>query len=139
MTPRHDDNDSTFPENARRQAIEAYEHTRDNLSEAGRKAKDSLSEAPLIALAGGIAAGALIAALLPRTDKETELVGPTAKRVKKTAKAAAEAARETGSKHLSELGISKDKGEQTLRSLLSGVGEAAKASADAALGAARKR
>lgn len=138
MTPRHDEDDS-FTDSARRKAIEAYDQARDSVTDAGQKARSSLGEAPLIALAGGIAAGAIIAALLPRTDKETELVAPTAKRVKQTARAAADAARETGSKHLSEIGISRDKGEQTLRSLLSGVGDAAKASADAALGAARKR
>ena len=45
---------------ARQRAIEAYDGARDRVS-------DTLGEAPLIALAGGIAAGALIAALLPRT------------------------------------------------------------------------
>lgn len=138
MTPRHDEDDSNFADNARKRAIDAYEQARDNVSDAGKKTRDSLSEAPLIALAGGIAAGALIAALLPRTDKETELVRPTAKKVKKTARAAADAARKTGTRHLDELGISRDKGEQTLRSLLQGVGEAAKASAEAAVSAARK-
>ena len=138
MTPRHDEDDSNFADNARKRAIDAYEQARGNVSDAGKKARDSLADAPLLALAGGIAAGALIAALLPRTDKETELVGPTAKRVKETARVAAEAAKETGARHLEELGISREKGEQTLRTLIQGVGEAAKASADAAVNAARK-
>ena len=137
MSPRHDE-DQNFADKARQRAIESYEQARDTAADAGKKARDTLSDAPLIALAGGIAAGALIAALLPRTDKETDLVRPTAKRVRDTAKAAAEAARETGTKHLEELGISRDRGEQSLRSLLRGVGEAAKASADAAVDAARK-
>lgn len=131
------DNDG-FAENARQRAIEAYEQARDNVAGAGRKAKDGLSEAPLLALAGGIAAGALLAALLPRTEKETELVGPTAKRLRSTVKSAAEAARDTGVAHLKDAGISREKGEETLRSLLQGVGDAAKASAEAALSAARK-
>lgn len=139
MTPRHDEDDSNFADQARKRAIEAYEQARGNVADAGKKARDSLSDAPLIALAGGIAAGALIAALLPRTAKEAELVGPTAKRVKQTARAAAEAARETGARHLEELGISREKGEQTLRTLIRGVGEAAKASGEAAVSAARKR
>ena len=137
MSPRHDE-DQNFADKARQRAIESYEQARDTAADAGKKARDTLSDAPLIALAGGIAAGALIAALLPRTDKETDLVRPTAKRVRDTAKAAAEAARETGTKNLEELGISRDRGEQSLRSLLRGVGEAAKASADAAVDAARK-
>jgi hypothetical protein len=97
-----------------------------------------LGEAPLIALAGGLAAGALIAALLPRTRAETRAIGPTAKRVKQTARAAYQAARDTGSQRLDELGINRNKGEETIRSLLEGVTDAAKASGQAALDAARK-
>jgi hypothetical protein len=114
----------------RQRAIEAYESARD-------RASDTLGEAPLLALAGGLAAGALIAALLPRTQTETRLVGPTARRAKDSARAAARAARDTGTQRLEELGLTREKGEQTIRSLLEGVGDAAKASADAALDAAR--
>lgn len=116
----------------RQRAIEAYE-------DAGRRASDSLSEAPLIALAGGLAAGALIAALLPRTDTESRLVRPTARRVRDTARAAARAAKDTGSQRLGDLGISREKGEETIRSLLDGVLDAAKASGQAAVDAARTR
>ena len=127
------------PETARERAIEAYETARDTLADGGRKARDSLSEAPLLALAGGIAAGAIIAALLPRTTRETALVRPTAKRVRDTARAAIDAAREAGSSKLEEAGISRDKGEASLKSLFQGVTDAAKASAGAAYDAARAR
>jgi len=116
----------------RQRALEAYES-------AGRRAGNSLSEAPLIALAGGIAAGALIAALLPRTAAETKLVRPTARRVKKTARAAYEAARDTGNDRLDELGINRTKGEETIRSLIDGITDAAKASGKAAYDAARNK
>lgn len=118
--------------NARQRAIEAYESARD-------RASDTLGEAPLLALAGGLAAGALIAALLPRTDSETRLIRPTARRVKDTARAAYEAARDTGGEKLAELGLTREKGEETIRSLLGGVSEAVRASADAALNAARNK
>src|SRR3982751_3870969 len=111
--------------------IEAYDNDRGGLT-------DTLSEAPLIALAGGLAAGALIAALLPRTLAETRAVRPTARRVKDTARAAFKAAKDTGSDKLSEAGISREKGEDTIRSLFQGGSEAARASANAALDAARK-
>ena len=100
---------------------------------------DGLSEAPFIALAGGIAAGALIAALLPRTQSEARLVRPTARRVKDTAKAAYKAARETGEQQLNDLGLTRDKGEETIRSLFKGVTDAAKASAQSALDTARTK
>jgi hypothetical protein len=116
---------------ARQRAIEAYEGARDRTASA-------LSEAPLIALAGGIAAGALIAALLPRTDAETRAIRPTARRVKATARSAFNAAKETGTQRLDELGLNREKGEETVRSLLQGVTDAAKASGQAALDAARK-
>ncbi len=114
----------------RQRAIEAYESARD-------RATDTLGEAPLLALAGGIAAGALIAALLPRTEAEKRALGPTARRVKDSARAALNAAKDTGTQRLDELGINRSKGEETLRSLLDGVTDAAKASATAALDAAR--
>jgi hypothetical protein len=126
-------NDQTGPQDSPRQrAIRAYEDAR------GR-ATDTLGQAPLIALAGGIAAGALIAALLPRTDAEARLVRPTAKRVKNSARAAVTAARDTGSQRLDELGISRQKGEETVRSLLDGLADAAKASANAAVDAVRSQ
>ena len=117
---------------ARQRAIDAY-------GRAGRRATDSLGEAPLIALAGGIAAGALIAALLPRTASETRLVRPTARRVRETARDAVEAARQTGTDKLNELGITREKGEETIRSLFEGVSDAVKASGQAAYDTARNR
>ncbi len=116
----------------RQRAIEAYEGARD-------RAADTLGQAPLLALAGGIAAGALIAALLPRTDAETRLVRPTARRVKDSARSAIKAARDTGTQRLDELGISRQKGEETIRSLLDGLTDAARASATAAADAVRNK
>ena len=115
----------------RQRAIEAYEGARERTA-------GTLSEAPLIVLAGGIAAGALIAALLPSTRTETRAVRPTARRVKNSARAAFRAAKDSGSDKLGELGITREKGEDTIRSLFRGVGDAARASANAALDAARK-
>jgi hypothetical protein len=57
--------------------------------------------------------------------------------VKNTARAAFDAAKGTGTQRLDELGISREKGEETIRSLLEGVADAAKASAKAGLDAAR--
>ena len=116
----------------RQRAIEAYESARHNTV-------DTLGEAPLIALAGGLAAGALIAALLPRTRTETRLVRPTAERVKNSAKTAIEAARDTGTKRLDEMGINRNKGEETIRNLLEGLTDAARATANAAVNSVRNQ
>jgi hypothetical protein len=133
------ESEANFAEGARRRAIEAYDNARDSVGNAGRKAVDTLGEAPLLALAGGLAAGAVIAALLPRTRTETRLVRPTARRVKDSARAAFDAARETGSEKLNELGLNREKGEETIRSLFQGVTDAAKASGQAAFDAARNK
>ena len=114
----------------RQRAIEAY-------GSARTRANDALDEAPLIALAGGLAAGALIAALLPRTRTEERLVRPVANRAKETAKTAAQAAKEAGRSRLDELGLTPDKGKDAVRTLLDGARDAARASAQAAAGSVR--
>lgn len=116
----------------RQRAIEAYESARE-------RTVDTLGEAPLIALAGGLAAGALIAALLPRTQAETRLVRPTARRVKDSARAAIDAARTSGEQRLDELGINRQQGEATIRNLLDGLTDAARASGRAAVDAVRNQ
>jgi hypothetical protein len=126
------DDETDFGRSRRQRAIEAYDSARE-------RAVDTFGEAPLIAIAGGIAAGALIAALLPRTRSETRLVRPTATRVRETAKAAFRAAKDTGSERLNELGLTREKGEETIQSLFRGATEAARASGKAALDAARNK
>ena len=125
------DNDRTTDSSPRQRAIEAYEGARD-------RASDTLGQAPLLALAGGLAAGALIAALLPRTDAEAKLVRPTARRVKNGARAAFGAARDTGSERLDSMGLNREKGGETIRKLLDDLSDAARASVEAAAQAVRK-
>ena len=134
MTDINDNRDSI-----RQRAIEAYDGARDSVAGAGRRATEGIDEAPLIALAGGLAAGALLAALLPRTKTEAELVRPAADRLTDTAKVAAAAAKEAGQSRLSELGLTPEKGREALRSIFEGASDAAKTSAQAALSAARER
>jgi hypothetical protein len=127
------DNDS----GVRHRAIEAYDGAHESVAGAGRKASDAIDEAPLIALAGGLALGALLAAILPRTESETRALRPVGDKLAGTAKAAAEAAREAGTSRLAELGLTREKGAETLRSIFEGASDAAKVSAQAAVSAAR--
>ena len=133
MTERDSD------DSIRSRAIEAYDDAREGVAGAGKRASEGIDEAPLIALAAGLAAGALLAALLPRTKSETRLLRPTADKLTGTARAAVEAAREAGTSRLAELGLTREKGAETLRSIFEGAGDAAKISANAALSAARSR
>lgn len=114
----------------RGRAIEAYDNAR-------RTATGGIEEAPLLALAGGLAAGAVLAALIPATRKERELLGPVAGRIKDRAGEAVNAAKEAGQARLDELGLTRDKGTETLRSIVESAGDAAKASAEAAVATLR--
>jgi hypothetical protein len=114
----------------RERAIEAYDNAR-------RKATSGIDEAPLLALAGGLAAGAVLAALIPASRKERELLSPVADRIRDKASDAVNAAKEAGQARLDELGLTRDKGTETLRTILDGAGDAAKASAEAAVASLR--
>ncbi|MBA3510664.1 hypothetical protein [Sphingomonas sp.] len=138
------DQDNNRADNAsdggvRQRAIEAYDEARDSVAQAGRKANDAIDEAPLIALAGGLAVGAILAALLPRTESETRVLRPVGDKLTGTAKAAAAAAKDAGKSRLAELGLTREKGAETLRSIFEDASEAAKTSAQAALSGARER
>ena len=114
----------------RQRAIEAYDSALDNASEATRRAGDTIGEAPLIALGAGIAAGALLAALIPTSRRERDLLRPYGARVTGAAREAADAARRAGSDKLRELGLTPD-------TLTDKASEAAKATAQAAIGTFR--
>ena len=134
-----DQNSQDNESGVRQRAIEAYDGARDSVAGAGRKANDAIDDAPLIALAGGLALGAILAAILPRTQAETRALRPVGDKLAGTAKAAAEAAKEAGTSRLAELGLTREKGAETLRSIFEGASDAAKVSAEAALTAARER
>jgi hypothetical protein len=114
----------------RQRAIDAYDSAFDSASSGARRAGDTIGEAPLIALGAGIAAGALIAALLPTSRRERDLLRPYGDRVTGAARDAADAARKVGSDKLRELGLTPD-------NLAGKAGEAAKATAQAAIGTLR--
>lgn len=122
---------------ARERAVAAYDSARDGAAAAGRKASDQLGEAPLAVLAGGIAAGAILAALLPTSRRERELLAPVTGGLKDRAAAAVSAAKDAGQARLDELGLTRDAGGETIRKIVDGATDALKASAKA--GAAKVR
>lgn len=126
-----------FAGQARQRAIDAFGNARGSVSDARQRTSQRLDEAPLIALAGGLAAGALIAALLPRTETEGKALRPIGKRVTDSARSAATAAKDAGTQRLAELGLTPDRGSETLRSIFEGASDAVRSSAQAAFGAVR--
>ena len=131
QTGRQDPQSHEDSHTPRTRAIAAYDSAR-------RKAGGGIEEAPLLALAGGIAVGAALAALIPASRKERELLSPVAGRIKDRASDAVAAAKDAGQARLDELGLTRDKGAETLRSILEGAGDAAKISAEAAVASIRR-
>ena len=122
-------------DSARERAIEAYDGAR----ERALAVTTRTNEMPLLALAGGLALGVLIGALLPRTRTEEKLLGPVGGRINDKARAAADAAKEAGREKLAELNITRDAGTTAVQTLIDGIGEAARISGEAALGAVRSK
>jgi len=126
-----------FTDTARQRALDAYDRSRESFSDVGRRASENIDEAPLIALAGGVVAGALLAALLPRTEAETRVLRPVGERLRTSVKAAASAAKDAGTSRLSDLGVNKEKGGEALRSIFQDVTQAARESAKSALSSSK--
>ena len=73
------------------------------LSQFGDTASTQIGNSPLIALAGGIALGALIAAVLPQTERESELLQPVGAKVTDAGRHAADRVREASKAKVDEL------------------------------------
>ena len=123
---------STTQASARERAIDAYDSARE-------RAREGVDGSPLLALGGGLAIGALLATLLPRTRTEERLLGPVGGRITDTARTAADAAKEAGREKLAELNITRDAGRGAVQSLVDGITEAARTSGKAAVEAARNK
>ena len=99
-------------ETARERTAAAYAAARERAGTvyetAGRRAGEGIDANPVAAVVGGLALGAILAALLPKTSKEEELLGPVGRKINDGARDAARAARESGVQQLEELGLTRD-------------------------------
>lgn len=117
---------------ARDKAAEAYETARDKASAARSAATDGIDGNPIAALVGGIALGVLVGALLPRTQREADALGPLASRLSQGIGAAASAAREAGQEKLDELGLNRATARDTVSKLMDTAVKAATSAGTAA-------
>jgi ElaB/YqjD/DUF883 family membrane-anchored ribosome-binding protein len=124
---------------AKQQAENAAASTRANARKAAAKTTEGVEKNPLAAIAGGLAIGAIVAALLPRTARENKLVGSVGNKVRSTASSAAQSARETAKEQLDTLGVNADAAKGQLRDLVSKISEAATSAGSAAADAIRKK
>jgi ElaB/YqjD/DUF883 family membrane-anchored ribosome-binding protein len=123
----------------RAKARDAAQSARTNAKKAARKTSQSVEQNPLVALVGGLAIGAIAAALLPRTAREDKLAGNVGRTVRKTAKTAAKVARERAKSELDGLGVNADAARAQFKDIAAKVGKAAASAGAAAVDSARKK
>jgi ElaB/YqjD/DUF883 family membrane-anchored ribosome-binding protein len=110
--------------------------TNDVLHETGKiaeRAGKAIEANPLAVVAGGIAIGLAAGALLPKTKRETELLGSVGKRLTGVAAGAAEAARDAAKAELGSLPLSKDAAKAQVSKLIDQVAKAVSSAGEAAL------
>ena len=76
---------------------------RDRLSELSSGAGQQIDNAPLIAVGAGVALGAILGAVLPRSARERELLAPLGSKLSDAGLGAADRARELGREKFDEL------------------------------------
>ncbi len=133
------DKAETALKSVRDSSAKAASATKDSVKTAARTTTAELEKNPLISLVGGIALGAIAAALLPKTERETKMLGKTSTRLRETASDAVTAARTAGKDQLDALGISTGAARDQLRDVITKIGEAATTATKAATDAVRKR
>lgn len=106
--------------------------------EKGAGAGQALESNPLAALLGGIAIGAIAGALLPRLEKEKDLLAPLGQKIGDAARAALEAGRTAGTDALNDAGLSSDQIRSQVSKLVEDALKAAGTAGNAALEAARE-
>lgn len=135
---------------ARAKAAEAAERAReaardaaDRAREKGRKARASagsgIENHPLVAVAGGIAIGAILAGLLPRTAAEDRAVGKVGTRIRSSAREAVKTAKTNAKTQLDELGLNADSAREKISGIAGKVAKAATAAGTAAAESAIKK
>lgn len=117
---------------AREKAAEARAVARERARTAATKTRSGVENNPIVALAGGLAIGAIAAFLLPRTEREDRVAGNVGKKVRDTAANAAKAARSTGKDQLDALGLNADTARDQVKDLVGKLAKAVTSAASAA-------
>lgn len=135
--PAPQDDAKTSLDRVGEKVTSAYSAVIDRAGGAVQGASSGLDANPLAALLGGLALGAIAGALLPRLNKERELLAPLGGRVRDAARAAIDAGRTAGIDALDEAGLSTDKLREQGSKLFEQAIKAGGAAGSAALGAGR--
>lgn len=101
--------------------------TKRSVADQGNALHDAMSRNPVAFAAGGLAVGIVAGALLPRSERERELLKGVGQRIADSTKAAVAAAKETGKEHLNASMLSRDAAKEGARKVLESAVSAAKA------------
>jgi ElaB/YqjD/DUF883 family membrane-anchored ribosome-binding protein len=88
---------------ARDRTLSAYETARTRSRETAQQVTDQLSVYPVGAVIGGLVVGGVLAFLLPRTERENRLLGPTARKLAGAAREAAQKGLDAGREQVQTL------------------------------------
>lgn len=102
MASRNQDNSTSSPSSASR-----LDSVRTRAAGVGDQLGSSVEGSPLAALAAGVVLGAVAGALIPRSERETEVLGPIGSKIGQAAAEAAKAARDAGKEQLGVLSENK--------------------------------
>jgi hypothetical protein len=76
---------------------------RDKVSNLGSTASQRIDSSPILALGAGAALGAVLGAVLPRSEKERQLLAPVGAKLADASTGAIDRARETGKQKFDEM------------------------------------
>ncbi len=117
---------------------EASTAARATAEAASKTVTDGVDGYPVAALVGGLAIGAVVAALLPRTRTEDEYLGEVGGTINARAREAFEAARGAGKAKLDELGINSDAAGKKVGELIDSAAKIAEVAGSAAIESVQK-
>ncbi|WP_295495004.1 hypothetical protein [Sphingorhabdus sp. EL138] len=120
-------------------AVTKVEQSKVIARQAKAKTIEGVDKNPLAIILGGIAIGAIVGALLPRTERETKVLGKAGKKLNKRARKIAEAAKVAGMNQVDTLGLNGEAMRAQFTELVSKAGLALKAAGQAATEAAKEK
>jgi hypothetical protein len=133
-----DTGETKGPEGVSDRVASAYAAARARAGETVEGVASTLTGNPLATLIGGIAIGAAVGALIPRSEREKALLAPLGARIGDAARAALDAAKDTGKQSFADAGLSTDQLRQQVNTLVEQALAAAGEAGTAAIAAARE-
>lgn len=123
----------------REAAARGVQTSKEMAHKAAMKSGDAIDRNPIAVVLGGLAVGAIVGALLPRTEREKKALAPAGKKINERATQVADAAKKAGKEKIDALGLNGDAVREQFRDLVNKATEAVKAAGQAAGEAARKK